>query len=224
MTEPNSTAEQPQTHSRPPQSAAGARGRSAWLRPLAIAGFLVGGVALAAGGYAATANGGPDGAGWREGMRLAFVQRAVSHALDSVGATSAQEAKVHDIVAARFAELGPNPDERAAMRKQALELLAAPTIDRAAVEKMRLDAVAKFDAKSRTVAAGLLDIADQLTPEQRAKLAAHLDVLAQRGPMGSPWGHWGHRGHGPMMGGPDGPGDGPDGGPDRGPDRGPDKD
>lgn len=110
------------------------------------------------------------------------------------------------------------------MRKQALELLAAPTIDRAAVEKMRLDAVAKFDAKSRTVAAGLLDIADQLTPEQRAKLAAHLDVLAQRGPMGSPWGHWGHRGHGPMMGGPDGPGDGPDGGPDRGPDRGPDKD
>ena len=167
-----------------------------------LAGFLVGGVALAAGGYAAT-TGAADGPGWREGMRLAFAQRAVTRALDSVGASSAQEAKIHDIVAARFAELGPNPDERAAMRKQALDLLAAPTVDRAAVEKMRLDAVAKFDAKSKTVAAGLLDIADQLTPDQRAKLAAHIEAMAQRGPMGGPWGHWGHGG--PRDHGPGGP-------------------
>ena len=102
------------------------------------------------------------------------------------------------------------------MRKQALALLSAPTIDRAAVEKMRLDAVARFDAKSKTVAAGLLDIADQLTPDQRTKLATHLEDMAQRGPMGGPWGHWGHWRHGPMMGGPeDGPDHGPDGGPDK---------
>ena len=134
-------------------------------------------------------------------------QRAVSRALDSVGASAAQEAKIHDIVAARFAELAPNPEERAAMRKQALDLLAAPAIDRSAVEKMRLDAVARFDANSKTVVAGLLDIADQLTPEQRAKLAENIEAMAQHGPMGGPWGHWGH----PMMGGPQ---DRPDGGPD----------
>jgi Spy/CpxP family protein refolding chaperone len=163
---------------------------------------MIGGFGLAAAGYAATAA--TDGAGWRQGMRLAFVQGAVSRALDSIGASAAQEAKIHDIVAARFAELGPNPEEHTAMRKQALDLLAAPTIDRAAVEKMRLDAVANFDAKSKTVVAGLLDIADQLTPEQRAKLAAHIEEMAQRGPMGGPWGHWGH---GPTMGGPE---DGPD--------------
>ena len=58
---------------------------------------------------------------------------------------------------------------------------------------MRLDAVAKFDAKSKTVAAGLLDIADQLTPDQRAKLAAHIEAMAQRGPMGGPWGGSGGR-------------------------------
>jgi Spy/CpxP family protein refolding chaperone len=169
---------------------------------------MVGGFGLAAVGYAATT---ADGPGWRDGMRLAFAQRAVSRALDSIGASAAQEAKIHDIVAARFAELGPNPDERAAVRKQALDLLAAPTIDRAAVEKMRLDAVARFDAKSKTVVAGLLDIADQLTPEQRTKLAAHIEAMAERGPMGGPWGHWGHGGHG---------GHGPttddsDGGPDK---------
>jgi Spy/CpxP family protein refolding chaperone len=212
MTDTNNTVQQPQTFPQTTHSTGGGRGRSAWLRPLALVAILVGGVALGAGGYAATATGAADGPGWREGMRLAFAQHAVSRALDSVGASSAQEAKIHDIIAARFAELGPNPEGRAAMRKQALDLLAAPTIDRAAVEKMRLDAVAKFDAKSKTFVAGLLDIADQLTPEQRTKLAAHIEAMAQRGAMGGPWGHWGH---GPMMGGQD---DGPDHRPEGGPD------
>jgi Spy/CpxP family protein refolding chaperone len=211
MTDTNSNPNQLQTLPQTRRPTGGGRGRSAWLRPLGLVACMVGGFGLAAAGYAATATGAADGTGWREGMRLAFVQRAVSRALDGVGASSAQEAKIHDIVAARLAELGQNPDERAAMRKQALDLLAAPTIDRAAVEKMRLDAVAKFDAKSKTVVAGLLDIADQLTPEQRAKLAAHIEVMAQRGPMGDPWGHWGHWSHGPMMGDPErGPDDGPD--------------
>ena len=118
----------------------------------------------------------------------------VEHALDGVGASSEQEAKVHDIVAQKFAELGPDPEARAAMRKQALDLLGQPTIDRAAVEKMRLDAVAKFDAKSKTFVAGLLDIADQLTPEQRAKLTAHIEAMADRGRDGGGWGRWGHGG------------------------------
>ena len=82
-------------------------------------------------------------------MRLAFVQRMVEHALDGVGASSEQEAKIHDIVAARFAELGPDPEARSAMRKQALDLLGQPTIDRAAVEKMRLDAVANSTRNRR---------------------------------------------------------------------------
>jgi Spy/CpxP family protein refolding chaperone len=217
MTDTNGTVQQPETLPQTTRSSGGAPGRSAWLRPFVLVACMVGGFGLAAAGYAATAA--TDETSWREGMRLAFVQRAVSRALDSVGASAAQEAKIHDIIAARFAELGPNPGERAAMRKQALDLLTAPTVDRAAVEKMRLDAVAKFDAKSKTVVAGLLDIADQLTPEQRTKLAANIEDMAQRGPAGGPWGHWGHWGnwgHGPMMGGPeDGPDHGPDGGPDR---------
>jgi Spy/CpxP family protein refolding chaperone len=203
MTNTNSTAQQPQTPPRMTRPIGGAHGRSAWLRPLALVACMVGGFGLAAAGYAATT--GADGMGWREGMRLAFAQHFVSRALDGVGASAAQEAKIHDIVAARFAELGLKPEEHAAMRKQALDLLGAPTIDRAAVEKMRLDAVARFDAKSKTIVAGLLDIADQLTPEQRTKLAAQIEAMPQHGPMGGPWAPWGH--HGPMMGGPE---DGPD--------------
>ena len=214
MTDANSA---PQPSQSPPQASrpsGGTRGRSAWRRPIAVVGLLLGGVALGAAGYAATAA--PDGSVWREGMRLAIVQHVVGHALDGVGASAAQEAKIHDIVAAKFTELAPNPEERAAMRKQALALLASPTVDRDAVEKMRIDAVTKFDAKSKTIVAAVLDIADQLTPAQRTQLAADIEVMAQRhamaGPWGHRWGHWGHWGDGPMMGGPD---DGADGAPDK---------
>ena len=218
MTNLNGAAQPPRLA--PPAAPTGpARGRSPWVRRLTLAGVVLGGVGLAAGGYAATA--GADGAGWRDGMRLAFAQHAVARALDSVGANAAQEAKIHDILAARFAELAPNPEERAAMRKQALDLLAAPTIDRAAAEKLRADAVAKFDAKSKVVLAGLLDAADQLTPEQRTKLAQRIEAMPARGFAGGPWSHWGHWG----PGGPGGPGPmgGPQGGPDDGPDAPPDR-
>ncbi len=126
----------------------------------------------------------------------------IGRALDSVGASAEQENKVHDIVAAKFAEIAPDPDEHAALRKHALELLAAPTIDRAEVEKVRAQAVAAFDAKSKAVVGGLLDIADQLTPDQRAKLAAEIEAMPQHGPMMGPWGGWRHGG--PMFGPPDG--------------------
>ena len=103
---------------------------------------------------------------------------------------------------AKFAEIAPNPEEHAALRKRALELLAAPAIDRAEVEKLRAQAVAAFDAKSKAMVGGLLDIADQLTPDQRAKLAAQIEAMPPHGPMMGPWGG-GPRHGGPVHGGPD---------------------
>jgi Spy/CpxP family protein refolding chaperone len=174
---------------------------------MALVGILACGAALGAGGFAAAA--GFDGMGWGHGARLAFVQGAVAHALDSVGASADQEAKVHDIIATKFADIGLKPDDRDALRKQALELLAAPTIDRAAVEKLRADAVAMMDAKSKAIVAGVLEVADQLTPQQRAQLAAEAADMARRGPMMGHWG-WPH----------DRPFDGrADGAPDTGPDK-----
>ena len=136
------------------------------------------------------------------------MQHVVAHALDTVGASAEQEAKVHDIIAIKFAEVAPDPRQHEAMRKQALDLIAAPTIDRAAVEKLRADAVASFDAKSKAVVAGVLDIADLLTPPQRAQLAVEIEAMAQHGPMG-----WGGMRRAPFM--DDRPGNGPDSGPDK---------
>jgi Spy/CpxP family protein refolding chaperone len=177
---------------------------SGWRRSLALVGVLAGGMAIGAGGFAVAAAG-IDHLGWQRGARLAMIQHVVAHALDSVGASAEQEAKAHDIIAMKFVEIAPDPQQHEAMRKRALDLIGAPAIDRAAVEKLRADAVASFDAKSKAVVAGVLDIADLLTPPQRAQLAVQLDEMAQHGPMG-PWG--GARRGRPMD-------DGPDSGPDK---------
>jgi periplasmic protein CpxP/Spy len=158
-----------------------------WAGAFAIVGAISLGVAIGAGGLAVAA--GSDPLGWRQGWRLAMIQERASLMLDSIGVSAAQQAKVHDIIAAKFAEIAPDPKQHEAMRKQALDLLAAPSIDRAAVEKLRADAVTNFDAKSKVVVNGVLDIADQLTPSQRTELAARLNEMAQHGPMG-PWGGW----------------------------------
>jgi len=154
---------------------------------LAMAGILIGVVAFGAGGFAVAT--GMEPMAWRQGATLALVQHMVAHTLDSVGASADQEAKIHDIIASKFGEIAPNPEEHEAMRKQALNLLAAPTIDRAAVEKLRAEAVAKFDAKSKALVGGVEEIADQLTPEQRVKLADELAQMRPHGPMGFGPGH-----------------------------------
>ena len=187
MTSIDNAPLQPEPPIREPQRRSARSGASPWPRAIAFVGILAAGVALGVGGAAAVAAG-MDHMPWGHGARLTFVQHAVARALDSVGASAAQEAKVHDIIAAKFAEIAPNPDDHDNLRKQALDLLAAPTIDRAAVERLRVDVVAMFDAKSKAAVGGLLDVADQLTPPQRAQLAAEVADMARRGPMMGRWG------------------------------------
>jgi Spy/CpxP family protein refolding chaperone len=165
-------------------------------RPLVLGAIVLGGLALGAGGlaFAATVQGQFD---FHRGPRLALIQQFALRALDSIGATSAQEAKVHDIIAAAFADIVPGQEEHEALRQHVLDLLRTPTIDRAAVEKLRADHVADIEAKSKKIVAAILDIADQLTPEQRAKLVAHVESMDGFGPMMR--GRW-HS----MQGAPDG--------------------
>ncbi|MFT4131274.1 Spy/CpxP family protein refolding chaperone [Labrys sp. (in: a-proteobacteria)] len=172
-----------------------------WPRVLVLGGAMAAGIALGAGGLAAAAVMG--GGGWHHGPRLERIQNFVRMSLDSVAATSEQEAKVHDIVAAAYTDLAPKPEDRAAFRKQAIDLLRAPTIDKAAVEKLRSDFVARTDAKSKRFVEAVLATADVLTPEQRAKLADRADLWRPHGPMMG-----GHRGHPDRQGRPERPDDG----------------
>jgi Spy/CpxP family protein refolding chaperone len=108
--------------------------------------------------------GGPQG---MHGQMMAHVARL----LDAVDATPDQKARIHTIL--RDA-LAPMMDMRPAMdaaHRRLAQILAAPTVDRAALEQMRSEHMAMLDSASRRLVTALADAADVLTPEQRAKLA-----------------------------------------------------
>lgn len=97
------------------------------------------------------------------------VERMVRHVLDDADPSDDQVEAVTDIVldaAIDLRRLHRTPRELHDTWTPAL--LAA---DRSALEAGRLEALAAFDEGSQRVVAALADVADVLTPEQRAKLA-----------------------------------------------------
>lgn len=171
-----------------------------WPRILLLGSTMAAGIVVGAAGLAGAAMVG-DHMGWRQhGPRLERVQNFVRMSLDSVAATSDQEAKVHDIIASAFTDMAPKPEDQAALRKQALDILKAPTVDKAAIEKLRTDFVARADAKSKRFTDAVIQIADILTPDQRAKLAERAQAWVEHGPMMGGGEHhrdgWRHDGRG----------------------------
>ena len=190
--------------------------RRAW-RQSAVALVLIGGGFALGAASVATAHGdmmeGGGMGGWHHhhhGPRIGMIQHMIHGALDNVGATTAQEDKVHDIIAKASTDLDKDGDGKDGMKKQVLELMKAPTLDRAAFDKLRADKVAAMDAKSKTIENALFEAASQLSPEQRAKLVANVEERMEH----HGWGGWHHHdgmdrhdgdhgmdGHGPHDGG-----------------------
>ena len=56
-------------------------------------------------------------------------------------------------------------------RRQSMQLLTASTIDRAQLEKLRVEQMQLGDSTSRRLLQAMIDSAEVLTPEQRAKVA-----------------------------------------------------
>ena len=187
--------------------------RASVLRRGAIAAALLGGgIVIGAAGFA-TAQGAMGPGGWHHhGPKIGMIQFFAHRAMENVGATSDQETKVHDIIATAYQKIEPTDGKREEMRKQVLDILKAPTIDRAAAEKMRADKVAEMDAKSKLIVGAALDAAAQLTPDQRVKLVQNVEARMEEH---HGWHHWGrdggpehgehgdHGDHGSMEHGPD---------------------
>ncbi len=141
---------------------------------------LVGGLALVAvaGTGAAIAQGGwGHGGGWRHGgpgFGMGGMGR-FERMLDEVDATAEQEKQLWAIIDGVRGEVRPTMREFRDAREQLAEILASPTIDRAAVEKLRAERIAAVDAASQKVSTALVSAAEVFTPEQRAKLALRLE-------------------------------------------------
>jgi protein CpxP len=168
--------------------------RASWTRRIVLAGTVLAGL-VAAGAVAAGGMGrgmgdeeGGWGGGWRHGgfghhghrggpERVGFM---VDRALNFVDASPEQTQKVKAIVDQAMTDMRAMREEMQGTREEALALLKAPTIDRAAAEKLRAERMAAMDERSKKMVAAMLDIAETLTPEQRAKLATEIEDMRQR--------------------------------------------
>jgi Spy/CpxP family protein refolding chaperone len=150
--------------------------RTTW-RWLAAAALAT--VAAAAG--ASFANGAPALPGHHGHARhMAMDPAAMDVHLDrmveqfAADASPDQKARIAAIAKAALAELRPAHEQFRQAHARAHELLTAPTIDRAALEQLRVAQMQRMDFISRRILAAVEDAAEVLTPEQRAKFAEHL--------------------------------------------------
>jgi Spy/CpxP family protein refolding chaperone len=99
----------------------------------------------------------------------------IGFAARRLDATEDQKKRLADIATAAARDLLPMRARMREARREARQLLAAPTVDREAIEALRASQMANADAASRRLAQAIADAAEVLTPEQRAKLARRLD-------------------------------------------------
>ena len=106
-----------------------------------------------------------------EAIVEARADRMIRHLAIEIDATAEQQDKLRAVVRAAVKDLLPVRDKVLAARATARELLTQQTVDRAAIEKLRTDQIAIYDAASKRLVAAVGDAAEALTPEQRRKLA-----------------------------------------------------
>ena len=124
---------------------------------------------------------GPMGMGSSDTARLdEHVERMVRHFAIEVDATPAQTEKITTIAKSAARDLVPLREKLAAAHKQAIGLIGAASVDRSAIEKLRVSHIQLADAASKRVTQALADVAEVLTPAQREKIAAHMQERAGR--------------------------------------------
>jgi protein CpxP len=121
--------------------------------------------------------------GWRGGHRFGGgsfltpgrIERMVARLAWAVDASGEQKQKLTAIIQRAGDDLRPLRERHLELRRQATEVLAAPTVDRAKLEGLRTDVVRLADQASQRITAALAEAAEVLTPEQRADLARRLE-------------------------------------------------
>lgn len=121
------------------------------------------------------------------------VDRRVERILSRINGTAEQQKQISTIAKAAIGDLKAMEFAPQEIRGKVIELLSADTFDPAALETLRAEHVAKFDAASKRIAQAVSDAANVLTVEQRKQLVQR---MSERGWHGG-WrgGHHGSRGH-----------------------------
>jgi protein CpxP len=96
--------------------------------------------------------------------------RAIQHLAVELDATAEQQDELRGIVDAAAKDILPILEQARTGRVHAHDLLTHATIDRAALEKLRSEQMALWDAASKRITQALGDATGVLTPEQRRKI------------------------------------------------------
>jgi Spy/CpxP family protein refolding chaperone len=107
---------------------------------------------------------------------------AVEWAFRAVDATEAQRAEGKVVVERLVDQLIPLGERHREHREAVARELVQPQIDRAALEQLRGQGMALADEASRIVVDGVADLAEVLSPEQRAELFQLLHRFHHGGP------------------------------------------
>jgi periplasmic protein CpxP/Spy len=102
------------------------------------------------------------------------LDRMLKHLYVEIDATEAQRQQLAPIVKSAARDLLPVRARIHEARRQAVELLSRESVNRAALEALRVDQFKLVEQASMRLTQALADVADILTPEQRKQLAERI--------------------------------------------------
>lgn len=108
------------------------------------------------------------------GGMMPFAGKGLERMLSHLDATAAQKEQIKKIRDAAAPDLQKLRDEGLALHEQGAKLWAEPKLDAAAAEQLRQKMTAHHEQMSKRMLQVLLDVGQVLTPEQRAKMAKHM--------------------------------------------------
>ncbi len=133
-----------------------------------IAGALV--IVVVAAGWLATGH-----RHWHGADHGRFVEKRVERMLDKVDATDSQRREIRAIAEQTVADIGKLKALAPEARQALVDIFSRETIDREALESLRLQWIATMDGTSRQLLVALADTAEVLDMEQRAVLIERFD-------------------------------------------------
>ncbi len=122
--------------------------------------------------------GGPEAG--MPGPMMPFAGKGLDRMLSHLDATAAQKAQIRKLADVAEPELKTLREQAQALHEQGLKLWAAPKLDAQAAEQLRQKMSAHHEQMSQRMLKLMLDVGQVLTPEQRAKMAQHMQERHHR--------------------------------------------